>query len=269
VNNGGEQKPATPARIYDYFLGGVHNCAADREAAKAITSMVPDAPLMARANRAFLRRAVKHLTDTGVRQFLDIGSGIPTVGNVHEIVEDSIPDGRVVYVDIDPVAVAESLNILERNDSATAVRGDVRAPEAILRHPRVKGFLDFGRPIGLLLVAVMHFVPDDAEAYAAVDRLRSALAPGSHLVMSHGLQVPAERRERPELLATHDVYKRQTTSQIRLRTREEFTRFFDGTELVPPGVVGVRQWRPDGDSPGDLTADPAADGMLAAAGVVS
>jgi len=267
VNIGGERKAATSARIYDYFLGGIHNFAADREAARAITSMFPITPVAAKTNRAFLRRSVRYLTGQGIRQFLDIGSGIPTVGNVHEVVQGSTPDGRVAYVDIDPVAVAESLDILDGNAHATAIRGDVRDPQAILGHPKVKAFLEFGQPIGLLLVAVMHFVPDDDEAYESVTQLLSALAPGSYLVMSHGLQVPVDKMDEPDILATHEVYRRQTTSQLKLRTREEFTRFFDGTRLVEPGVVWVPQWRPAPDDPADFADDPAGCAMLAAVGV--
>lgn len=268
MNTGGEHKPASTARIYDYFLGGIHNFAADREAANAITSMFPITPVAAKTNRAFLRRAVRHLAAAGVRQFLDIGSGIPTVGNVHEVVQGLIPDGRVVYVDIDSCAVAESLDILEGNAFATAVRGDARHPQAILGHPKVKGLLDFEQPVGVLLVAVMHFVPDDGEAYEAVAALRAALAPGSHLVMSHGLQVPVEQMEQPDLLATHDVYRRRTTSQLKLRTREEFTKFFEGTDLLEPGVVWVPQWRPAEGDPADFADDPARCAMLAAVGQI-
>jgi len=268
VNTGSERKAATSARIYDYFLGGIHNFAADREAAQAIISMFPITPVVAKANRAFLGRAVRHLAGLGVTQFLDIGSGIPTVGNVHEIVQASIPDGRVVYVDIDPVAVAESMNILDGNAYATAVRGDVGDPQAILGNPRVKAFLDLGRPVALLLVAVMHFVPDDDVAYDAVGQLLAALAPGSHLVMSHGLRVPPDQVDQPDLRAMRDVYKRRTTSQLKLRTREEFTRFFDGTRLVDPGVVWVPRWRPAGGDPADFADDPSRCAMLAAVGAL-
>jgi hypothetical protein len=264
---GDERKPATSARIYDYFLGGIHNFAADRAAARAITKMYPITPAAAKANRAFLRRVVRHLTGQGIRQFLDIGSGIPTVGNVHEIVRESIPDGHVVYVDIDSCAVAESLEILDGDPHAIAVRGDVREPKAILGHPQVRAHLDFEKPVGLLLVAVMHFVLDDDAAYGAVGGLLEALAPGSHLAMSHGLQVPADKRDEPDLLAWQEIYRRQTTSQLKLRTREEFTGFFDGTELIPPGVTWVPDWRPAPDDPPDFAADPRGCGMLGAVGV--
>jgi SAM-dependent methyltransferase len=253
--------------MYDYLLGGIHNFAADREAAQAISTMFPIMPLAAKTNRAFLRRSVRYLTGLGIKQFLDIGSGIPTVGNVHEVVQESIPDGRVVYVDIDPVAVAESLDILDGNAQATAVRGDVRDPEGILTHPKVEALLDFDRPVALLLVAMMHFVPDDEEAYAAVARLKAALATGSHLVMTHGLQVSFDRLDEPDIVAALDVYKRQTTSRLKLRTSEEFTQFFDGLKLVDPGVVWVPSWRPAEGDPDDFADDPSVCAMLAAVGV--
>jgi hypothetical protein len=140
---------------------------------------------VARANRAFLGRAVRYLASTGVRQTLDIGSGIPTVGNVHEIVQRTAPEARVVYVDIDPVAVAESLDLLADNPRATAIRGDVRGPREILEHPAVRGMLDLTQPVGLVLAAVLHFVPEDVLAYGAVDQLLAAVGTGSYLIVSH------------------------------------------------------------------------------------
>nr|BFE71665.1 hypothetical protein GCM10020092_049660 [Actinoplanes digitatis] len=162
------------ARIYDALLGGNHNFEVDREAAKRLLSMIPAAGEMARANRAFLNRAVRFLLDAGVRQFLDIGSGIPTVGNVHEIAQSREPGARVVYVDIDPVAVAHAGEILRDNPLATAVQADMRFPQAILDHAEVRKLIDLDRPVGLLLVSMLHFVPDD-DAFVAVDRLREAL----------------------------------------------------------------------------------------------
>src|SRR2546430_6736992 len=143
------QKPATAARIYDYYLGGIHNFPADQEAARTLVSQFPFIPMVARANRAFLRRVVGHLVDAGIRQFLDVGSGIPTAGNVHEIAQETAPDTRVVYVDIDPTAVAESLGILEGNELATAERADMRDPRFILWHPGVRRLLGFGQPVRL------------------------------------------------------------------------------------------------------------------------
>ncbi|UQU62236.1 SAM-dependent methyltransferase [Couchioplanes caeruleus] len=243
------------ARIYDALLGGNHNFAADREAAKRLLTAIPGAGDMARANRAFLSRAVEHLLERGVRQFLDIGSGIPTVGNVHEIAQRREPGARVVYVDIDPVAVAHSNDILKDNPGAAAVQADMRFPEAILDHPAVRDLLDLDRPIGLLLVAMLHFVPDD-DAYLAVDRLRAALPPGSYVVISHGVSdTPADAAS--EQVAA--LYRRTDVSAAHGRTRGEILRFFGNAELVQPGLVWVHEWPDAGDG------DP--HGMAVVAGV--
>lgn len=262
---GTEQKPATAARIYDYHLGGVHNFPADRAAAQAIAEKFPLVPALARTNRAFLRRAVGHLTGLGVRQFLDIGSGIPTVGNVHEIAQRVAPEARVAYVDIDPVAVSESLDLLDGNERATAVRGDLREPAAILGHPEVRKLLDFDQPVGLLLCAVLHFVTDDTQAYDAVSHLRSALAPGSYLVISHAAtEVPDLDQNTVE--AAQDVYQRQTTTPFGLRTRPQVQRFFAGAEMVDPGLVWLPRWRPAPDDPTDFADDPARSAGLGGIG---
>ncbi|WP_117208914.1 SAM-dependent methyltransferase [Allorhizocola rhizosphaerae] len=244
-------KPATAARMYDFFLGGTHNFPADREAAKAIIGMFPHTPVAAQVNRAFLRRAVRYLCEQGVRQFLDIGSGIPTEGNVHEIVQEASPGARVVYVDIDPVAVAESQELLQGNAHATAIQGDLRNPGAILSHPQVRKVLDFDQPIAVLLVAVLHFIDDDA-AHGAVRQLLGAVCPGSYLVVSHLLDDdPDEPAATPEELdRVHDIYKRQTAAMLRLRTLPEIKRFFDGLEPVDPGIGFVFDWRPAPDDPG-------------------
>ncbi|MEV6375086.1 SAM-dependent methyltransferase [Micromonospora musae] len=262
-----EAKPATAARIYDYYLGGTHNFPADREAAEAMMRVLPLGPQLARTNRAFLRRAVRHLAESGVRQFLDVGSGIPTVGNVHEIVQQIAPETRVVYVDIDPVAVAESEEILKGNELATAVHGDLRDPASILGHPQVNALLDLDRPVGLLLAAVLHFVPDDDVAYGAVDRLRAALAPGSHLVMSHAT-TDEVRHDQDELDVAHDIYRRRTTTPLGLRSRSQFERFFAGLELVEPGVVWLPLWRPAPDDPQYFADDPRRSAGLGAVGRV-
>ena len=251
---GTDQKPATAARIYDFHLGGTHNFPADRVAAQAVTERFPLTPAIARTGRAFLRRSVKFLADNGVHQFLDIGSGIPTVGNVHEIAQRISPQSRVVYVDIDPVAVSESLEILESNPHATAIRADVRAPRAILDNPQVRRLLDFDQPIGVLLCAVLHFVPEDAEARATVDELVAAVPSGSYLVVSHaGTDDPAAD---DGLDVVQDVYKRQTATPFAMRTRTAVTGLFDGLELVEPGVVWSPQWRPEADDPADFVDNP-------------
>ncbi|WP_433228719.1 SAM-dependent methyltransferase [Micromonospora sp. CA-248260] len=229
------------ARMYDYYLGGSHNFAADRVAARAMVDAVPDAPLMAQANRAFLRRVVQHLIDAGIRQFLDIGSGIPTVGNVHEIAQRAVPDARVVYVDVDPVAVAHSQEILAGNRNATVVREDLRRPEAILRHPEVTRLIDFSQPVAVLVVAVLHFIPHADHPEETLRTLRAALAPGSHLVLS---QAGEDGRRRAERVEAERVYRR-TDNPLCIRSRAELTAFFDGFTLVDPGVVWVPQWRPE------------------------
>jgi O-methyltransferase involved in polyketide biosynthesis len=258
------QKPATAARMYDYFLGGVHNFPADQEAAKKVIAQFPLIPAIARANRAFMGRAVRHLAASGVRQFLDVGSGIPTEGNVHEIAQEIAPDSRVVYVDIDPVAVAEGLDILDGNPRATAVRADLRAPQAILDHLEVRRLLDFDQPIALLLAAVLHFVPEDEQAYDVVAQLVAAVAPGSYLVVSHAAteSFPASS-ERSQAAA---VYKRQTATPGASRTRSETERFFTGLELMDPGVVWLHEWRPDGDEPAEFAGQPQRSGVWAGLG---
>lgn len=250
-----EQKPATAARMYDYFLGGIHNFPADQEAAKNVIAQFPFIPAGARANRGFLGRAVRYMAESGVRQFLDLGSGIPTQGNVHEIAQSIAPQARVVYVDIDPVAVAESLELLDGNDGATAIRADVLNPSSVLDHPQVRELLHPGEPTGLLMAAVLHFVPDDGQAHDVVARLRGALAPGSYLLVSHAA-VEAFPDSDAKIDQVGDVYRRKTTSAGVLRTRAEVTGFLAGTELVDPGVVWLSEWRPDPDTPAEFT-DPA------------
>jgi hypothetical protein len=268
VGNGapaGNQKPATAARMYDYYLGGIHNFTADQEAAKAVLERAPLIPAIARSNRAFLGRAVRYLTSVGVRQFLDLGSGIPTVGNVHEIAQAAIPDARVVYVDIDPDAVSESQELLAGNQWATAVRADLRQPQAVLDHPQVRKLLDFDQPIGLLLVGVLYFVADDDEAYGIVRTLRSALPSGSYLVVSHAT-VEEQEVDRRMVKESEDVYRRQTTTPLRIRSRSEIARFFEGFELVEPGLTWQTTWRPDPDEVDEFKDNPALSSMLVGVG---
>jgi hypothetical protein len=264
--NGTEQKPATSARMYDYFLGGVHNFAADREAAQTVIAQYPTVPAVARANRAFLGRAVRFLAGQGVRQFLDIGSGIPTAGNVHEIAQAVAPECRVVYVDIDPVAVAESLDILEGNDRATAIRADLRDPRSVVDDPRVRRMLDLTQPVALVLAAVLHFVPDDEQAYGVVDELLAALPAGSYLVLSHGaaetFMISDERTA-----TARAVYNKQTSTAGKPRTRQEVERFFaDRCALLDPGVTWCPEWRPAADDPTDFADDSRRSGMWVGVG---
>jgi hypothetical protein len=175
------------AGMYDYYLGGSHNFAVDRQAAEQVVKAIPNVRQIAVANRGFLREAVRHLLKLGARQVLDVGSGIPTVGNVHEVAQAVDHHARVVYVDIDPVAVIHAQQLLSGNDRATALAADLRHPEAILSHRSLRETLDLTQPVGLLLVSVLHFLPD-ADAYPAVARLREALPPGSGLAISHNLR---------------------------------------------------------------------------------
>ena len=225
------------ARVYDYFLGGAHNFDVDRQLAEAISRAAPDVVETARANRHFLRRAVRFLTDAGVRQFLDIGSGIPTVGNVHEIAQAAAPDARVVYVDIDPIAVAHSRAILRDNPNATVLCIDLRDPAKILAEATV--LLDFSQPVAVLLAGVLHFLPDSDEPGEVVRQLRDGLAPGSYLLISHatGDGQPPEVREAQQLTSR--------AAEITLRTNAEIATYFGPFTLVEPGLVRVGRWRPD------------------------
>jgi hypothetical protein len=259
-----EAKPATAARMYDYYLGGTHNFPADRAAAEQTIAVYPQVSAVARANRAFLGRAIRYIAAQGVRQFLDIGSGIPTQGNVHEVVESVIDDGRVVYADIDPVAVAEGMDILEGNPRAIAVHGDLKDPQPILDNPQVRAMLDFDQPVALLLAAVLHFVPDDL-AFDVVAKILSTFPSGSFLAISHG--APADGFVSDEDEATvMNIYKRQTATPLTLRPRAGVALFFEGLELVEPGLVWAPQWRPEPTDPQDFVDNPRASGVLVAVG---
>ena len=230
----------SPARMYDYYLGGNHNFPADRAAAEQVLAAVPNAREIARANRAFLGNAVQYLLAQGVRQFLDIGSGIPTVGNVHELIADAQPAARVVYVDTDPVAVAHSITLLRGNPNATAIRADLRHPAAILAHHNVATMLDLSQPIGLLMVSMLHFI-DDHDAYPAVAYLRQVLEPGSYVVMSH----PADEAfDNDSADTVAEVYRRTTAPTGGLRSRAKIAEFLQGLDVLEPGLVWVSQWRP-------------------------
>jgi hypothetical protein len=234
------------ARIYDYLLGGFHNFDVDRVAAERITEVMPDMPLFMRANRAFLRRVVRFLTDQGIDQFLDLGSGIPTVGNVHEVAQRANPRARVVYADNEPVAVTHSRTILEDNPNATVIQADIREPEAILGHTETQRLLDLNKPIAVLLLSVLLFVTDDEEAYRIVRAVRDALVPGSYIALSH----PTDDKTPPEQGEQTTRLYASIGTPVRVRSYNEVDGFFEGLELVEPGLVYVPLWRPEG--PDDL-----------------
>ncbi|GLX92092.1 SAM-dependent methyltransferase [Herbidospora sp. NBRC 101105] len=256
--------PLTPsvARMYDYFLGGKDHFAVDREAAEAIDAISPDAKDLARANRRFLGRAVRHLVDQGVRQFLDVGAGLPTRDNVHEVALRHAPDCRVVYVDNDPMVLVHARAILADNPQTIVTEGDLREPDWIVGHPGVRAHLDFSRPVAVLMVAVLHFVTDDEEARRHVAGFRDALAPGSHLVISHMSPGTAGG---DDLAAGREIYARSTAGGLAFRTHDEVLSLFDGFNLVEPGLVEVADWRPD-DPAARRPATPSS-GAIGLAGV--
>jgi SAM-dependent methyltransferase len=250
------------SRVYDYFLGGSHNFEVDREAARIALKAIPAIPKVGQANRAVMRRAVRHAVGRGIDQFLDIGSGIPTFGNVHEVVHMLNPDADVVYVDNDPVAVAHSKAVLEGNEHATIAAADLRDPRSVLEHPETRRMLDLDRPVALLLVAVLHFLRDADNAYEVVAELRDALAPGSVLVVTHA--TPKAGSLSDDQRRVQDVYQRTSTPLI-MRTAAEVERFFTGFELLDPGVVPLTHWRPD--TPPSDDDDPALLTGLAGVGL--
>jgi SAM-dependent methyltransferase len=245
-----DTKRANVARVYDYLVGGTHNFLADQDVGRAIIAVEPNARAIFQANRAFLGRAVRFLAAAGIRQFLDIGSGIPTEGNVHEIAQQAAPDARVVYADIDPVAIAHSKAILTGNPGATVIEGDLRAPQTILARAADTGLIDFTQPVALLLIAVVHFIHDDEDPWRIVGALKDALAPGSYLALTHGTE-----EGKPDIAhAAEKVYQRAATADLRMRPRADILRLFDGLELIEPGLVTSPQWHPE--SPADLPEDP-------------
>lgn len=226
--------------MYDYYLGGSTNFAVDREAAEAGLRAMPHARDYAVANRAFLRRAVEYLLEQGVDQFLDLGSGIPTVGNVHEIAHLHDPGARVAYVDHEPVAVAHAQALLEGSELVSIDRADIRRPDEVLNAPGVAR-LDFDRPVGVLAVAILPFVPDQQEATALTAAYRRACAPGSYLAVTHISRLAAS----PEQVAAAEEIMARTPTPVRWRGPEESVEFLNGYELVEPGLVPTPSWRPD------------------------
>ncbi|MGH3388653.1 MAG: SAM-dependent methyltransferase [Actinomadura sp.] len=239
----GEQEDAArvanPARMYDFWLGGKDNYVVDREAAAKLEGVLPEVPRMVRANRAFLQRAVTYLADQGIHQFIDLGAGLPTQMNTHEIARERHSDARVVYVDHDPVVLAHARAILTEDGQTTVIGADVRRPESILGAPEVRALIDFGRPVGVLAMALFHLL-DGETPWEIMRAFRAATAPGSHYAISHA-------EDRSGGTATR-VYRERTGAGIG-RTRDMFASMFTGLDLVAPGVVPCAQWRPDGNIP--------------------
>ncbi|GAB6898816.1 SAM-dependent methyltransferase [Kineosporia succinea] len=251
----------SPARVYDYFLGGAHNFAVDREFAEKVRAVIPTIATAAQTNRAFVQRAVTFMAGQGVGQFLDLGSGIPTMSNVHEIVRPLVPHARVLYVDHDPVAVAHSRLILKDDPATGVLRADLRHPQDILGSPELADLLDLSRPVGLLLASVLPFVPDRDQPHEAVAQLRDAAAPGSFVAITHVIDEPG-RAGGPDTTREAAGLYRGASDSMAVRTREQVEAFFGDWDLVEPGLVWTAQWRPSWPDEAEH-----AEGALAVAGV--
>jgi hypothetical protein len=236
--------PATPnvARMYDYVLGGRDNFAADRAASDRLINAIPDGREALRANRRFLGRAVRYVAQQGVRQFIDLGSGLPNMGNVHEVAREVDPGARVVYVDIDPVVVVHARALLSAaDDRATVIQADLRRPGGVLSDPEVERLIDFSQPVGVLFVATLHFVTDDHDPAGIVRAFTDRMVSGSHLVISHST---FDDRPEDQVAEIVDTYSGASAPMI-FRGRDEIIPFFGGLDLVEPGLVKINRWRPD------------------------
>ena len=234
-----------PARLYDYYLGGSNNFEADRVVAEQLRLGLPELSDAAWANRGFHQRAAGWLAaNKGIRQFIDVGAGLPTQGNTHEVVQRAAPDARVVYVDHDPMVLAHASQLLSGTPATALVLADLREPEQVLGHANLRELIGFSEPAGLLMTAVLHFVPDSADPWGLVQRYMSALAPGSYLVLSHATGDRLPPRAIEAMMKTYE----NATEKLVLRSRPEVERFFTGLELVPPydgaepAVTFTGQW---------------------------
>jgi hypothetical protein len=232
------------ARMYDYYLGGKDNFAVDREAVAAVEAAMPEVRQLALENRAFLRRAVTYMTANGIRQFIDIGAGLPTAGNTHEVAQAIDPDTRVMYVDNDPIVLSHGRALLATNANTTVVTADLRDPRKVMDHDDVRRLIDFTQPVGVLLIAMTHFLRDE-EREPVMSVLHETLTPGSYLATTH---VTVDNHSREAVEGVEAVY-RKTPTPIFFRRHNEITRFFDGFDLVTPGLVTVDQWRPNPHEP--------------------
>ena len=252
---------AHSARMYDYYLGGTTNFPADREAVGRVIAAFPQALIAARANRGFMRRAARYLAEHGLRQFLDVGTGIPTQPNLHEVAQQVDPEARVVYVDNDPIVLAHAQALLiSAPEGRTAyVEADLAEPDAILKTSVLHETLDLSRPVALSLNAVLHFIPDDEEAYRIVQTFKEALPLGSALAISHGTGDFTQTLENAV-----GVYRSVGTA-TQLRSREQFARFFEGWDVTEPGITLSHRWRPDQETEASLITDAEASCYVAVA----
>ena len=237
-----DMDPAKPsaARIYDYLLGGKDNYEVDRAAAGKVLAVAPDQRRLARSNRAFAIRAVRLLADAGIRQFIDLGTGFPTSPSVHEVARQRDPSARVVYVDYDPIVLSHNAALLASDDQVASVQADIRQPEVILDHPDLARLIDFDRPVGVLCVAVLHLVSDAEDPWAIIAKFRGRMRPGSCLVLS---QFASDSD--PEAMAGLRAVAAGTPVETYFRPRDQILRFFDGFELLEPGLTEVQEWRKD------------------------
>jgi O-methyltransferase involved in polyketide biosynthesis len=236
------------ARIYDYWLGGKDNFAADRVAAERIIAYAPEIPRLAVENRRFLSRVVRYLAAAGIRQFIDIGTGLPSQGHVHEVLQVAAPDARVAYVDHDPVVLVHARAMLRGSDHVSVVRGDLRDPAGILGNPQLLELIDMEQPVAVLLLALLHLMGDDEQAMHAVARLRDAMAPGSYLAISHAVCDQDENNESiAKILKLYREGPMKDSKRQIMRSEKEVLAFFADMEFVEPGVVPLSAWRPERD----------------------
>jgi len=257
-----ERPQPSTSRVYDYFLGGSHNLAVDRELAARLSDTLPDIGAIMRENRAFMRRAVRFLLDAGIDQFLDLGSGIPTDsrpgGNVHQLVRRRRRRAHVVYVDLDPTAVARSQAVLADNKNATIIQADLRDPTAVFDHPDTGRLLDLTRPVAVLILGVLHDIPDADDPARIIAQIRDRLVPGSFLALSQGV-VESRADTYGSASATYDDGYARGGPRLALRGRDQTLALFDGFTLVAPGLVFLEDWRPHLDDYPDRLAPASPD----------
>jgi hypothetical protein len=244
------------ARVYDYILGGANNFDVDRVFAKQVIDIMPDLAFLAIENRSFLRRSTRFLAEQGIRQYIDLGSGIPSAGSVHEVVQAVDPACKIVYVDFEAIAVAHSELMLADNPNADILRADYRNPASVLDSPVTRSLIDFSQPVAVLMYTAMHFVADSDEPKKLVATYRDATVPGSYLALSH-----ATADDRPEMEDLATAYG-QTANAVVMRSRDRVAEFLDGYDLVEPGLVFTAQWRGELD-----VCDPWRSGAYAAVGI--